>query len=123
MDYIYKIWKWVYSDLATHSKFCLTLNSSTGYFYTKTHVYSCVYLERNSGVYRLWGPPSLLSSGYRGLFPGAKRPGSETHYSPPSSAEVKNGGAIPPLHPYVFMAWCLIKHKDNFTGKCVKRKL
>jgi hypothetical protein len=24
-------------------------------------------------------------------------------------------GAIPPLRLYVFMAWCLIKHRDNFT--------
>jgi hypothetical protein len=23
-------------------------------------------------------------------------------------------GAIPPLHLYVFMARCLVKHKDNF---------
>jgi hypothetical protein len=24
-------------------------------------------------------------------------------------------GAIPPLPQYAFMAWCLVKHKDNFT--------
>jgi hypothetical protein len=24
-------------------------------------------------------------------------------------------GAIPPLPPVLFMAWCLVKHKDNFT--------
>jgi hypothetical protein len=24
-------------------------------------------------------------------------------------------GAIPPLHQYVFMVWCLVKHRDNFT--------
>jgi hypothetical protein len=24
-------------------------------------------------------------------------------------------GAIPPLHLYAFMAWCLVKHRDNFT--------
>jgi len=23
--------------------------------------------------------------------------------------------AIPPIPQYVFMAWCLIKHRDNFT--------
>jgi hypothetical protein len=28
---------------------------------------------------------------------GVKRPGHEANYSPPSSAEVKNSGAIPPL--------------------------
>jgi hypothetical protein len=25
-------------------------------------------------------------------------------------------GAIPPLPQYVFMAWCLVKHSDNFTS-------
>jgi hypothetical protein len=24
-------------------------------------------------------------------------------------------GAIPPLRQYAFMAWCLVKHRDNFT--------
>jgi hypothetical protein len=24
-------------------------------------------------------------------------------------------GAIPPLLQYVFMAWCLVKHRDSFT--------
>jgi hypothetical protein len=24
-------------------------------------------------------------------------------------------GAIPPLPQYVFMAWCLVKHRENFT--------
>jgi hypothetical protein len=24
-------------------------------------------------------------------------------------------GAIPPLSQYVFMAWCLVKHRDDFT--------
>jgi hypothetical protein len=38
---------------------------------------------------RFWGPPSLLPNGYRPLFPWAKRLGSETDHSPPTSAEVK----------------------------------
>jgi hypothetical protein len=29
--------------------------------------------------------------------PGVNRPGCEADHSPPSSVEVKNGGAIPPL--------------------------
>jgi hypothetical protein len=43
---------------------------------------------------------SLLSDGYRGLFfHGLNRPGREADHSPPSSAEVKNVGAVPPhLH-------------------------
>jgi len=24
-------------------------------------------------------------------------------------------GAVTPLPQYVFMAWCLVKHRDNFT--------
>jgi hypothetical protein len=24
-------------------------------------------------------------------------------------------GTIPPLPQYVFMAWCLVKHRDKFT--------
>jgi hypothetical protein len=31
------------------------------------------------------------------LSPGIKRPERETDHSPPSCAEVKNGGTIPPL--------------------------
>jgi hypothetical protein len=31
------------------------------------------------------------------VFPGLKRQRRESDHSPPSSAEVKNGGAIPPL--------------------------
>jgi hypothetical protein len=33
----------------------------------------------------------------RAASPGVKRLGREADHSPPSSAEVKNGGAIPPL--------------------------
>jgi hypothetical protein len=36
------------------------------------------------------------------LSPGVNRPGREDDRSPPASAEVMNGGAIPPLPLYVF---------------------
>jgi hypothetical protein len=40
--------------------------------------------------YRLLGPPSLLSSGYRGaLSPGVKRPVRENDHSPSFSVEVE----------------------------------
>jgi hypothetical protein len=32
-----------------------------------------------------------------GLFPGVDRSGREVDHSPPPTAEVKNGGALPPL--------------------------
>jgi hypothetical protein len=38
---------------------------------------------------RLWGPPSLLSNGYRGLIPGVKRPERKADYSPATNAEFK----------------------------------
>jgi hypothetical protein len=38
---------------------------------------------------RLWGPPSLLSNGYRALSAGVNRPGREACRSPPTSAEVR----------------------------------
>jgi hypothetical protein len=47
---------------------------------------------------------------------GVKRPGHETDHSPPSGAEVKNGGAIPPLtHMSSYHDALLIKHRDSFT--------
>jgi hypothetical protein len=35
------------------------------------------------------------------ISPGVKRPGREADHSPPSSAKVKNAGAIPPLLIYL----------------------
>jgi hypothetical protein len=43
-----------------------------------------------------------------------KRPGREADHSPPSRAEVKNASSYTPTPQYVFMAWCLDKHSDNF---------
>jgi hypothetical protein len=63
---------------------------------------------------RLWGPPASSLMGTGVSFSGVKRPRIEADYSPPSTAEAKNGRAIPPL-PYAFMAWCLIKPRDSFT--------
>jgi hypothetical protein len=50
------------------------------------------------------------------LSPEVKRSGRETDNSPPSNAEVKYGGAIPPLlHASSWRSALLFKHKDNFT--------
>jgi hypothetical protein len=49
------------------------------------------------------------------LSPGVKRQGSVADHSPPSSAEVKNGGAIPPLpHMSSWHIPYLIKQRENF---------
>jgi len=44
-----------------------------------------------------------------------KWPGREADHSPPSSAEVKNVCSYTSTPHYVFMAWCLVKHSENFT--------
>jgi hypothetical protein len=46
---------------------------------------------------------------------GVKRPGHEVDHSPPSSAKVKNAWSYTSTPQYVFMAWCLVKRRDNFT--------
>jgi hypothetical protein len=43
-----------------------------------------------------------------------KRPGREPDHSPPLSGEVKNAWSYTSTLPYVFMAWYLVKHRDNF---------
>jgi hypothetical protein len=53
------------------------------------------------------GPTQPPSSGYWGFSHEIKWLEHEADYSPPSSHEVKNCGAIPPL-VHVFMVWCLI---------------
>jgi hypothetical protein len=50
--------------------------------------------------------------------PGIKRPGLEADQSPPSSAEIENAWMYTSIHQYVFMAWCLVKYRDNFTFTC-----
>jgi hypothetical protein len=41
--------------------------------------------------------------------------GREADHSPPSSAEVKNMWSYTSTTSSAFMAWCLIKHRDNLT--------
>jgi hypothetical protein len=52
----------------------------------------------------------------RALSLGVKRPGSEADHSPSTRAEVKNAWSYTSTPQYVFMAWCLVKHRDDFTS-------
>jgi hypothetical protein len=42
------------------------------------------------------------------------RPGCEFDHSSLSTAEAKNAWSYTSTPQYAFMAWCLVKHKDNF---------
>jgi hypothetical protein len=46
---------------------------------------------------------------------GVKRPRREADHSPSSNAEVKNAWSYTFTPPYIIMAWCLVKHRDNFA--------
>jgi len=46
---------------------------------------------------------------------GLKRLRGETDHSCPSSAEVKNAWSYTSTTKFVFMAWYLVKHRNNFT--------
>jgi hypothetical protein len=50
-----------------------------------------------------------------GSFPGVKRPGREADHSPQSTAEIKNAWSYTSTPQYIFMVWCLVKLRDNFT--------
>jgi hypothetical protein len=68
-----------------------------------------------------WFRAHLVSypKGIGGCFPGVKRTGRETNHSPPSSGEVKNASSYTSAFLYVFMAWYLVKQRDNFTFSTV----
>jgi len=46
---------------------------------------------------------------------GVKQLEHEADHSLPSGAKVKKEWSYNSTPRYVFMAWCLVKHKDNFT--------
>jgi hypothetical protein len=64
----------------------------------------------------LWDPPNLLSKGYQGLCPWGYsgrvvKLTTHLHLVPRS----KNEWSYTSTPQYAFMAWCLVKHTDNFT--------
>jgi hypothetical protein len=73
---------------------------------------SCNFFSSPSRPDRLWGPPGLLFSGYRRLFPRVKL---TTH--PHLVPRLRMCGAMPPLpNTSSLLAWCLVKRSDfTFT--------
>jgi hypothetical protein len=59
--------------------------------------------------------PASYLIGTTGSFLGSKELEREADHSPPSNAEVKNAWSYTSTPQYAFMAWCLVKHRDNFT--------
>jgi hypothetical protein len=59
--------------------------------------------------------PASYPFSTRGSYPGGKEAGSESDHSTPPSAEDRNAWKYTSTPPYVFMAWCLIKHRDDCT--------
>jgi len=49
------------------------------------------------------------------LSPRVQRPGREADHSPPSSSKIKKAWRYTSTLQEVLMAWCLVKHRDNFT--------
>jgi len=68
-------------------------------------------LQEPSCPDRLWGPRGNGGA----LTPGVKRAGREADYSPPSGAEVKKAWIYKATPRNIFMAWCFVKYRDNFT--------
>jgi hypothetical protein len=61
------------------------------------------------------GHPASCPMGTGDSFLGIKRPGREADHSLSLVPRLRMGRAIPPLPQYVFMAWFLVKHRDNFA--------
>jgi hypothetical protein len=65
---------------------------------------------------QLWGPHSLLSSGYKRLFQlEVKWPRLKADFSPPSSTEVKNVWSYTSLPQYASTAWRSVKQRSLST--------
>jgi hypothetical protein len=82
----------------------------------KAYVGSCpAHMQNTSDLpntaTRLHGASQIMS------LPKGKE-GSEAVFS-----KLKMRGAIPQLPQYAFMAWCLVKHRDNFTFTFYVKKL
>ena len=58
---------------------------------------------------------TCCSVGTGAISMGVKWPGHEADHLRPSCAKINSTCSFTSFPPYVFMAWCLMKHKDFFT--------
>jgi hypothetical protein len=59
--------------------------------------------------------PASYPMGTSGSFTGVKQPGCEADHPSLSSDDVKNAWSYTSTPPFIFMMWCLVKHRDKFT--------
>jgi hypothetical protein len=59
--------------------------------------------------------PTSYPMGSRGSFPGGKAAGAWSWPLTSINTEVKNAWIYNSTPQYVFMAWCLVKHRDSIT--------
>jgi hypothetical protein len=104
-------------DSALNIRCTLRMRFCSSYFSSfKTLFSMLVYIVLNFG--KIWvsmcvvRQPAPYPMGTRDSFPGGKAAGREADHSSPSSAEVKNAWNYTLTPQYVFMGWCLIKHRD-----------
>jgi hypothetical protein len=68
----------------------------------------------------LWGPPNLLSNGYQEtLSQEVNWLLCVTHHSHPPLAGFRYAWSYISIPTFVFLAWCLIKHRANCKGPCM----
>jgi hypothetical protein len=71
--------------------------------------------------YPLWASPSLLLNRYRGLFPwGQSGRGVKLTTHLHLISRSKDAWSYTYTSQYVFVAWCTVKHRDNFTFNFVQ---
>jgi hypothetical protein len=75
-------------------------------------------VQNDSGVH-----PASYAMVTRGYFPWVKRPGREADHSPPSTADVTECVELYLHSSNTPSAWCLVKHRDNFTFMFIGRFL
>jgi hypothetical protein len=84
-------------------------------FHTLQLPYEMSYRHNRISLVTLGRTQPPIQSVPEALSLGVKRPGREADHSPSSSAEVKNAWSYTCTPQYVSMAWCLVRHRDNFT--------